>query len=55
VCLRPGFASPGAISAYLMDLRWDDAASCLTFEEKNREDPATRNADGSTSPTDARS
>jgi hypothetical protein len=38
VCLRPGFASPGVISAYLMDLRWDDAASCLTFEEKNRED-----------------
>src|SRR5262249_21107612 len=24
VCLRPGFASPGVISAYLMDLRWDD-------------------------------
>jgi hypothetical protein len=38
LCLRPGFASPGVISAYLMDLRWDDAASCLTFEEKNRED-----------------
>src|SRR5262249_60409157 len=38
VCLRPGFTSAGVISAYLMDLRWDDAASCLTFEEKNRED-----------------
>jgi hypothetical protein len=38
VCLRPAFTSAGVISAYLMDLRWDDAASCLTFEEKDRED-----------------
>jgi hypothetical protein len=38
VCFRPAFTSPGVISAYLMDLRWDDAASCLIFEEKDRED-----------------
>ncbi len=38
VCFRPAFTSAGVISAYLMDLRWDDAASCLTFEEKDRED-----------------
>src|SRR6266566_8148727 len=38
VCFRPAFTSAGIISAYLMDLRWDDAASCLTFKEKDRED-----------------
>jgi hypothetical protein len=38
VCFRPAFTTPGVISAYLMDLRWDEAASCLTFEEKDRED-----------------
>src|SRR5262249_422633 len=40
VCLRPAFTSVDVITAYLMDLRWDDDASCLTFEEKNREDCA---------------
>ena len=38
VCFRPGFTVPGVISAYLVDLRWDEAASCLMFEEKDRED-----------------
>ena len=38
VCFRPAFTATGVISAYLMDLRWDEAASCLTFEEKSRED-----------------
>jgi hypothetical protein len=38
VCFRPGFVTPGMISAYIMDLRWDEAASCLTFEEKDRDD-----------------
>lgn len=38
VCFRPAFTAPGVISAYLMDLRWDEAASCLTFEEKDRAD-----------------
>src|SRR5262245_2767731 len=56
VCLRPGFTSADVISAYILDLRWDDAASCLTFEEKDRERMrATPNADESTSPTDGHS
>ena len=56
VCLRPGFTSADVISAYIMDLRWEDAASCLTFEEKDRERMrATPNADESTSPTDGHS
>jgi hypothetical protein len=38
VCFRPAFTSAGLICAYLMDLRWDPVASCLIFEEKNRED-----------------
>jgi len=38
VCFRPAFTLPGVITAYLMDLRWDDAASCLTFEESGRAD-----------------
>jgi hypothetical protein len=38
VCFRPGFVTPGMISAYIMDLRWDEAASCLTFQEKDRDD-----------------
>jgi hypothetical protein len=38
VCFRPAFTAPGVISAYLVDLRWDEAASCLTFEEKDRAD-----------------
>jgi hypothetical protein len=38
VCCRPGFVTPDIISAYIMDLRWDEDASCLTFEEKDRED-----------------
>jgi hypothetical protein len=38
VCFRPAFTAPGVISAYLVDVRWDDAASCLTFEEKDRAD-----------------
>ena len=38
VCFRPTFGHGGVINAYLIDLRWDEAASCLTFEEMNRED-----------------
>jgi len=38
ICFRPAFTAPGVVSAYLMDLRWDEAASCLTFEEKDRAD-----------------
>jgi hypothetical protein len=38
VCFRPAFASTGVISAYLVDLRWDEVASCLIFEEEGRAD-----------------
>jgi hypothetical protein len=38
VCSRPAFSSPGVINAYLIDVRWNDAASCLTFEEQGRVD-----------------
>jgi hypothetical protein len=38
VCFRPGFVTD-VISAYIVDLRWDDAASCLIFEERDRADP----------------
>jgi hypothetical protein len=38
VCFRPAFTLPDVICAYLMDLRWDPVGSCLTFEEKDRED-----------------
>jgi hypothetical protein len=38
LCLRPAFTLPNVICVYLMELRWDHVASCLTFEEKNRED-----------------
>jgi hypothetical protein len=38
VCFRPGFVTD-VISAYIVDLRWDDTASCLIFEERDRADP----------------
>ena len=38
VCFRPAFTRPGVITAYLVDLRWDEAVSCLTFEESARAD-----------------
>ena len=38
VCFRPAFTAAGVISAYLVEMRWDDAASCLMFEEKDRAD-----------------
>jgi hypothetical protein len=38
VCFRPAFTSADVICAYIFELRWDPVASCLTFEEKNRED-----------------
>src|SRR5438105_408735 len=30
----------GVISAYLIDVHWDKETSCLTFDEKDREDAA---------------
>jgi hypothetical protein len=38
VCFRPTFSSPGVINAYLIDVHWNDAASCLMFEEQGRVD-----------------
>ena len=40
VCFRPEFAATGIISAYRVDLHWDKEASCLTFDERDREDSA---------------
>jgi hypothetical protein len=38
LCLRPAFSSTGVISAYLVTIRWEDAESCLIFEEQGRAD-----------------
>ena len=38
VCFRPGFTVADVISAYLMVIRWDEAESCLIFEEQGRAD-----------------
>jgi hypothetical protein len=38
VCVRPGFTVADLISAYLVVIRWDEAESCLMFEEQGRAD-----------------
>jgi hypothetical protein len=38
VCFRPAFASADVINAYSMTVRWDEAESCLMFEERDRVD-----------------
>jgi hypothetical protein len=38
VCFRPAFSSTDVINAYLMVVHWDEAESCLTFEERERVD-----------------
>jgi hypothetical protein len=38
VCFRPAFSTTEIINAYLMFVHWDEAASCLTFEERERID-----------------
>jgi hypothetical protein len=38
LCLRPAFSLAGIISAYLVTIRWEDAESCLIFEEQGRAD-----------------
>lgn len=40
VCFRPAFACAGVISVYQVVLRWDEAESCLMFEEQGRADVA---------------
>ena len=38
VCFRPGFTVADLINAYLLVIRWDEAESCLMFEEQGRAD-----------------
>jgi hypothetical protein len=38
VCFRPGFTAADHINAYLVVIRWDEAESCLVFEEQGRAD-----------------
>jgi hypothetical protein len=38
VCFRPGFTEADLINACLVVIRWDEAASCLMFEEQGRAD-----------------
>jgi hypothetical protein len=38
VCFRPAFTSAEVINAYLINVHWDEASSCLMFEEQGRID-----------------
>jgi hypothetical protein len=38
ICFRPGFTAADLINAYLVVIRWDEAESCLVFEEQGRAD-----------------
>ncbi|WP_407149655.1 hypothetical protein [Bradyrhizobium sp. ORS 86] len=38
VCFRPAFSAADTINAYLLTLHWDEAESCLAFEERERID-----------------
>ncbi|WP_049803055.1 hypothetical protein [Bradyrhizobium japonicum] len=38
VCFRPAFSNPEIISAYIIGIHWDEAESCLMFEERERVD-----------------
>ncbi len=38
VCFRPAFTRSDVVNAYLIVVRWDEAASCLVFEEQDRVD-----------------
>ncbi len=38
LCIRPMFATPANINAYLISIAWSDAQKCLVFEEKSRFD-----------------
>jgi hypothetical protein len=40
ICFRPGFSAPNLITAYVVVIRWDEAESCLIFEEQGRADAA---------------
>lgn len=38
VCFRPVFSATDTINAYLVQIHWDEAEGCLTFEERERVD-----------------
>lgn len=38
--IRPSFGNPAAVYAYCTEIRWDEAASILTFREAERTDQA---------------
>ena len=38
LCIRPMFANPANINAYLIAIAWSEAQKCLIFEEKSRFD-----------------
>jgi hypothetical protein len=38
LCIRPMFANPANINAYLISIAWSDERNCLVFEEKSRFD-----------------
>src|SRR4030088_92108 len=38
LCVRPVFANPANINAYVIAIAWSDAQNCLVFEEKSRFD-----------------
>jgi hypothetical protein len=38
VCFRPAFSATDVINAYVIVIRWDEATSCLMFEEQDRVD-----------------
>jgi NADH:ubiquinone oxidoreductase subunit 6 (subunit J) len=40
VCFRPAFTGANVITAYLVVIRWDEAESCLMFEEQGHADAA---------------
>jgi len=42
LCVRPVFANPSSLSAYLISIVWDDEQNCLVFEEKSRFDAKYR-------------
>ena len=38
LCVRPMFANPSNLNAYLISIAWSDEQKCLVFEEKSRFD-----------------
>jgi hypothetical protein len=44
LCVRPMFANPSNLNAYLISIVWSDEQNCLVFEEKSRFDAKYRQA-----------